>query len=306
MAKPTKIHFISMGVRCCGNYYEPNDSAKTNKKSKYCIVMAHGLAGVKEMRLDAYAEMFSKSGYRVLVFDYRHFGESDGLPRQLLDIKSQHQDWLSAVEYVVNEKNVTMEGIILWGSSLSGGHVMEIASKLPSIAAVISQVPHVNGIASAMATDTLTSLRLTGLAIRDYIGSLLGKPPVYVSASGQPGELALMTAAGEAHGYSSLVPEKLKFDQRVAARFVLQMSQYNPGRRLKELTMPTLVQVGLKDVTTPPKATIKYANKATSATLKTYDLGHFEPYVEPAFSKFVADQISFLDKVTNSSPDTLD
>lgn len=48
------------------------------------LVMAHGLGGVRQMRLDAFAERFSSAGYRCLVFDYRHFGASAGEPRQLL------------------------------------------------------------------------------------------------------------------------------------------------------------------------------------------------------------------------------
>ena len=47
-------------------------------------VMAHGLGGVRQMRLDAFAERFSSAGYRCLVFDYRHFGAGAGEPRQLL------------------------------------------------------------------------------------------------------------------------------------------------------------------------------------------------------------------------------
>ncbi len=44
------------------------------------LVMAHGLGGVRQMRLDAFAERFSSAGYRCLVFDYRHFGASAGGP----------------------------------------------------------------------------------------------------------------------------------------------------------------------------------------------------------------------------------
>jgi alpha/beta superfamily hydrolase len=32
------------------------------------------------MRLDAYAEAFAEAGYHALVFDYRHFGDSEGEP----------------------------------------------------------------------------------------------------------------------------------------------------------------------------------------------------------------------------------
>ena len=64
------------------------------------IVMAHGLGGVKEMRLDAYADRFVSAGYAVVVFDYRHFGGSGGQPRQLLDIATELEDWRNALTWV--------------------------------------------------------------------------------------------------------------------------------------------------------------------------------------------------------------
>ena len=112
--------------------------------------MAHGLAGVKEMRLDAYAERFAAAGYHVLVFDYRHFGASQGRPRQLLDIRRQHEDWGAAVSYARARPEVDADRIVLWGTSLSGGHVLAVAGRVGA-AAVISQVPHVDGLASALA-----------------------------------------------------------------------------------------------------------------------------------------------------------
>ncbi len=106
--------------------------------------MAHGLAAVKEMRLDAYAERFAAAGLNVLVFDYRHFGASDGDPRQLLDIKKQHQDWVNAVAHARSRPEVDAERVALWGSSLSGGHVMAVAGTVDP-AAWSPQVPHVSG-----------------------------------------------------------------------------------------------------------------------------------------------------------------
>ena len=46
------------------------------------VVLAHGWTGVREQRLDAYAERFAGAGLAALVFDYRHFGASAGEPRQ--------------------------------------------------------------------------------------------------------------------------------------------------------------------------------------------------------------------------------
>jgi predicted alpha/beta-fold hydrolase len=83
MKRRMDVAFISgqQGDHCQACLYEPEGSGPFPT-----IVMAHGLGGIKEMRLDAFAERFSLAGYACLVFDYRHFGASDGLPRHLLDI----------------------------------------------------------------------------------------------------------------------------------------------------------------------------------------------------------------------------
>ena len=57
-----------------------------------CIVMAHGLGGTKDAGLAQYAERFQEAGFAVLVFDYRHFGKSSGMPRQLLSVPKQLED----------------------------------------------------------------------------------------------------------------------------------------------------------------------------------------------------------------------
>ena len=88
--------FASGGVRCAARVYRPTspDAALLP-----VIVMAHGFGAVRALRLYAYAERFAAAGYVVVAFDYRGFGDSDGQPRQLLDIKAQHADcarpWIS-------------------------------------------------------------------------------------------------------------------------------------------------------------------------------------------------------------------
>jgi len=282
------ITFASGGLSCAGWFYPAQTAAPAAT-----VVMAHGLAGVKEMRLDAFAERFAAAGYHVLVFDYRHFGDSQGMPRQLLDIKKQHEDWAAAVDYARSRHEVDASGIVLWGSSLSGGHVLAVADRVGA-SAVISQVPHVDGPASTVVLGPAQALKLTGHGLLDAVRGLTGRAPHYLPASGTPGATALMTAA-EAAGYLGLVPTGHDFDQRVAARFVLHISLYSPARQLKKLTIPVLLQVGTHDQTTPPAPAIKAAKKAPRATLAIHEVGHFEPYSGEWFEAFVAEQISFLD-----------
>lgn len=78
MSQRQDIGFESAGQTCRGWLFLPESTAASKAP---VLVMAHGLGGVKEMGLEAYAQRFVEAGYACLVFDYRHFGSSDGEPR---------------------------------------------------------------------------------------------------------------------------------------------------------------------------------------------------------------------------------
>jgi hypothetical protein len=284
------LQFTSQHAKCAAWLF----TAQGKRGRRPCVILAHGVGGVKEMRLDAYAERFAAAGYHALVFDYRHFGDSEGEPRQLLDIHKQQQDWQAAIHFVRSLPAVDPAKIVLWGSSLSGGHVIAVAAGDPQVAAVIAQVPHFSGPASLVAMAPHHALRLSAHAVWDLLRSKLGYSPHYLPAAADPGELGLMAAPGEATGFHRLIPETLAYDNRIAARFALDVSLYSPGKLMPKLRMPTLVQIGFEDATTPVDPVIRACCKTPGATLKAYPTGHFAPYVEPLFSTMVADQISFL------------
>ena len=75
------VEFDAAGVRLRGWLYLPDDATGPVP----AIVMAHGFSAVKEMYLDAYAEVFAEAGLAALVFDNRNLGASDGEPRQEID-----------------------------------------------------------------------------------------------------------------------------------------------------------------------------------------------------------------------------
>ena len=136
MAERLDVRFPSAGVECSAWLYLPEGGPAP------VIVMAHGLGGVRGMRLDAYAERFCAAGYACLVFDYRHFGDSDGQPRQLLDIGRQLDDWAAAIAYARSLKMVDRSRVVLWGTSFGGGHVIVAAARDRNIAAVVSQTAY--------------------------------------------------------------------------------------------------------------------------------------------------------------------
>ncbi|MHA7653297.1 alpha/beta hydrolase [Mycobacterium sp. ML4] len=260
------------------------------------LVMAHGLGAVRTMRLDAYAERFSAAGYACLVFDYRNFGDSEGQPRQLLDIDMQLADWAAAVDFARTLPGIDPHRIALWGTSFGGGHVIESAARLPGIAAAVAQCPFTDGLASIRAINPVTAARVTALAARDLLGARRGRPPVMIPTAGMPGEVALMTAPDAYSGFLELVPDGVELRNEVAARIGLQVLLYRPGRRTAEISCPILFCVCETDSVAPAKATLRHAAKAPRGEIKTYPEGHFAIYVGDAFERVVADQIAFLDK----------
>lgn len=261
------------------------------------LVMAHGLGGVRNMRLDAYAERFSAAGYACLVFDYRNFGDSQGRPRQVIDIGMQLADWAAAVTHARTLPGIDRDRIALWGTSFAGGHVIATAARLPGIAAAVAQCPFTDGIASARTiTNPLITARITARAVRDVLGSRRGRPPVMVATPGRPGEVALMNAPDAYAGYLRLVPDGIELRNEVAARIALQVFTYRPGRLTPKIACPILFCVCEADSVAPAAATLRHAAKAPRGEVKLYPEGHFEIYVDDAFERVVADQLAFFDK----------
>ncbi len=58
------VEFRSRGVTCRGLFVRP-----LTRRPVPLVVLAHGLGGVYEMRLDAYARRFAEAGYAAFTFD---------------------------------------------------------------------------------------------------------------------------------------------------------------------------------------------------------------------------------------------
>jgi pimeloyl-ACP methyl ester carboxylesterase len=261
------------------------------------VIMGHGLGAVREMGLDRYAERFNAAGMGVLAFTYRHFGDSGGEPRQLLDIGRQLDDWAAALRYGRSLDGVDSDRVAIWGSSFGGGHVIEVAARDGAVAAVVSQCPFTDGLASMRVINPASAARGAVLAARDEIGGRLGRAPVMIALVGPPGAAALMAAPDSEPGYRALIPGDLRFEDRVAARIVNRIPLYRPGRAAARIGCPILFCVCDTDTLAPASTTIEYAAKAPQGEVRRYPIGHFDIYVGDWFERAVADQTGFLRRV---------
>jgi uncharacterized protein len=288
----TRVQFSSQGVNCAGYLYRPAEAGG----SLPCVVLGHGTAGTMD-RLFVYAEPFAAAGMMVLLFDYRGWGESDGQPRQVIDIPGQLDDWRAAIAFTRTLHGVDPDRIAVWGSSLSGGHVVAIAAEDPRISAVVAQVPWFGDARTRTEIIrqllTKSTIKLVAAGIRDAIRGAMGRPPYLVPIVGEPGDTALFTgpevkAALAAKGLTG------SWRNEFAPRFVFAVPRYQPGKLVERLQMPFLVCVADYDRETPADFAAQVVQRSPHGRLLRYPATHFEMYHGETFKQVLADQIEFL------------
>lgn len=138
--QPLDVAFSSAGTTVRGHLYLP-----AGPGPHPVVVMAGGWCYVKELVQPAYARVFAGAGVAALVFDYRGFGASDGLPRQHVDPWAQIEDYRNAISFVETLPSLDPDRIGVWGISYSGGHVLILAATDPRVQCVVSNIPVVDG-----------------------------------------------------------------------------------------------------------------------------------------------------------------
>lgn len=284
-----ELRFDSQGVDCGAWMYRPEGEGPFP-----AVVMCLGLGSVRAMRLENFGQAFAEAGIAAMCFDYRHSGDSGGEPRQILDIRKQLADIGAAVDFFKTLDFVDADRIGLFGTSFGGGHVIAAGADRDDIKAIVAQCPFTDGMASGGTLGPVSTLKVGAYASLDGAARLLGRGPVYAQLAGVRGEPAMMTAPDVVDGYMGLVPGDLDFDNRVAARIGIDILLYRPGRKMKDLTAPTLVCACEKDTVAPYGPTAKYAQSAAAVELKSYPYGHFEIYLGEPFEKVIVDQVAFL------------
>jgi dienelactone hydrolase len=286
------VSFSSDGARCAAWLYAPDAPGPHP-----VAVLAHGFGGTRTARLWAFAERFAAAGVAALVFDYRHFGDSEGEPRQLLDVPRQLDDYRAAIAFARGLEGVDPERVILWGTSFSGGHVAVLAAEDRRVAAAISQGPFLDGLWTLRAAGPANIVRLTVAGLRDELRRLRGRPPFMLPVVGPPGTVAAMNSPDAEPGYRALFADpSSEFRNEVAARVGLKVGLYRPIRHAARIACPWLVCVADRDVITPPEPALKAASLAPRGEVRHYDAHHFDIYVGDEFERVVADQLAFLER----------
>lgn len=290
------IRFTSAGVDCAATHHPAVDDGLRGPGGRPVVVLGHGLAGTQDSGLEPFARAFAAAGLDALTFDYRGFGESGGSPRQRVRLADQVADFHAAVDAATKLPDVDPNRIVLWGVSLGGGHVLQVAAERSDIAAVIAVVPMVDGLAAARhALDSHAPsqlMRATGRGIRSRVSERLGRDQVMMPVVAQPGQLGALTLPGSYEDYQSIAGPSWR--NEVQADVGLELGSRAPLQAAERVTAPVLVQIADFDRSAPPQAAAKAAFKAR-AEVRHYPGDHFDVFEgKPWHDASVEHALNFL------------
>jgi len=293
----TALTFPSDGVTCAGRFYPgAAQSPFDDDGRRPVVIMAHGFGGTVDSGLDPFAQAFADAGLAVLAFDYRGFGASQGSPRQRIRLADQAQDYSSAIAAAAAQPGVDPERIVLWGVSMSGGTVVQVAAGRTDVAAVIALAPLVNGLAAGVHAYPQSGVRAmarsAAAGMRSAVAGRLGRAGTLMPIVGRPGENAALTAPGFYEAYTAIAGPTWR--NEVDATVGLEIGGLNVNKAAAAVTAPVLVQIADLDQGAPPQAAAKTAFKAR-AQVRHYPCDHFDVFApNDWFAPAVAHQLAFL------------
>ena len=109
-------------------YFEAEDKTRLHgwffpqKENAPLILFCHGNAGNICHRLEN-VKLLLDQGLQVFIFDYRGYGKSRGRPSE----SGIYMDGLAAYDFLISQKNMSADEIILFGRSLGAAVAIEIA-----------------------------------------------------------------------------------------------------------------------------------------------------------------------------------
>lgn len=121
-------------------WYVPADSARAT------LILCHGNGGNISHRLET-IELFNQLNLSVLIFDYRGYGKSEGKTTEYGTYKDAEAAW----DYLINQKNIPQEKIIVFGRSLGGAVASWLArEKKPGVLIIESSFTSIPDIAAKL------------------------------------------------------------------------------------------------------------------------------------------------------------
>jgi uncharacterized protein len=278
------VTFYSEGCQLVGDVYYPDDLQPGETRAG--IVLCHGYTGVKDLYLPDNARVLNEAGYMVMTFDYKGWGESAGA-RSRLAPYSRVADVQAAVTFLGTLPEVDANRLGIYGTSYGGATVVWVGAIDPRVTCIVSVVGIGHGarwMRSVRRPDEWYDLLCR--AREDRCQRALTGESAFVERNEillpdrQSAELA---AAARRHNSSAV--------NTIPLEYVDDTLGFNPEWVVDKIApRPILFITTDNDRLVPPEESENLYARAGEpkklVVLKGY--GHYEVYVEPAFSEVMA------------------
>ena len=292
------ISFYSEGHKLDGDLYLPDGLAETDIRAG--VVLCHGYTGVKDLYLPDNARVLCDAGYAVLTFDYKGWGKSEGA-RDRLAPYSRVADVQAAITFLGAQSQVDAGSIGIYGTSYGGATVVWTAAVDQRVKCVVSVVGVGNG--------------------RRWMRSVRHPDEWFDMLERSEGDRVQRTLTGEserADRSEILLPDRQSAALAAAARkgnpnaidtlpleFIDETLQFHADWVVDKIApRPILFITTDDDRLVPPEESESLYDKAGEPkkliTLKGY--GHYEVYVEPAFSEVMGPTMDWFQHYIPARP----
>jgi uncharacterized protein len=129
------ITFYSDGLKLDGAFYLPDDFDPSIRHP--LVIPCSGFTGLKHIHPERFARYLTAHGYLCFSFDYRGFGDSEGIRRRVI-LEEQVRDVLHAVGYVEADERVNPDRLILLGWGMGAGVVLDASRELLGVVGLIA------------------------------------------------------------------------------------------------------------------------------------------------------------------------
>jgi len=286
MIEVTPHLFASEGAILRGQLYAPEGAGPFP-----VVVMAHGFSAVAA-QLEPQARAFADAGFAAFVYDNPGFGLSGGFPRQEVDPVRQVRGYRDAVSYVRTLPNLDPDRIAIWGSSFSGGHVLQAGAMDPRVSAVISQAPFISG--WELIGGWPNGAELIAQTVAEREARAAGAEPIVMPVVNTPDKPAALPG-NDGYVYFQSTGGPTWKNEVTLSSFEL-VRAHEPALWIARIApRPLLMIVADEDLVTPTAHALAAFDQAGAPKkLVRVPGGHFDVYSGPGFARAMAESVAFL------------
>jgi uncharacterized protein len=285
MMNKESLTIQTAGGALAATLYAPGGDGKAGM-----VILCHGFCGIQTVLLPAFAEFFARNGFRALTFDYRGFGASDGEKGRLVPAM-QIEDINAAVRWVAGQAFHENGPIALWGTSLGGAHVIEVAARNELVSCVISQMPFGDGM--SMITRDMSDEG------RNNLIETLEKMQARKETTGKEVMVSVnkvLTDPDSTAFFEQVRKTHPEIDIKIPFLTVRETLLYSPAKAAPQVKAPVMVMAAENDIVNPPEQARLLFDALTCPKAWHIQNGarHYDLYSPPHFDEVASRQLAWL------------